>query len=78
MIRKLALLPFVALALTPALAQEAPMDASQRQRHADQVHSAGPARADYVKREVMIPMRDGTKLYTVIVIPKGATTRRSC
>ena len=29
--------------------------------------------ADYIKREVMIPMRDGTKLYTVIVIPKGAT-----
>jgi putative CocE/NonD family hydrolase len=27
---------------------------------------------DYVKREVMIPMRDGTKLYTVIVYPKGA------
>ncbi|MGA3101809.1 MAG: CocE/NonD family hydrolase [Terracidiphilus sp.] len=28
---------------------------------------------DYVKREVMIPMRDGVKLYTVIAIPKGAT-----
>ncbi len=28
---------------------------------------------DYIKREVMIPMRDGTKLYTVIVIPKNAT-----
>ena len=27
---------------------------------------------DYVKRDVMIPMRDGVKLYTVIVIPKGA------
>jgi len=27
---------------------------------------------DYVKREVMIPMRDGVKLYTVIVIPRGA------
>jgi hypothetical protein len=27
---------------------------------------------DYVKREVMIPMRDGVKLYTVIVMPKGA------
>src|ERR1035438_1454917 len=27
---------------------------------------------DYVKREVMIPMRDGVKLYTVIIIPKGA------
>src|SRR5580698_9042728 len=26
---------------------------------------------DYVKREVMIPMRDGVKLYTVIVIPQG-------
>jgi putative CocE/NonD family hydrolase len=27
---------------------------------------------DYVKREVMVPMRDGVKLYTVIWIPKGA------
>ena len=24
---------------------------------------------DYVKREVMIPMRDGVKLHTVIVVP---------
>ena len=27
---------------------------------------------NYIKREVMIPMRDGVKLHTVIVIPKGA------
>lgn len=27
--------------------------------------------ADYVRREVMIPMRDGVKLYTVIVMRKG-------
>ncbi len=27
---------------------------------------------DYEKREVMIPMRDGVKLFTVLVIPKGA------
>jgi uncharacterized protein len=27
---------------------------------------------DFIKREVMIPMRDGVKLYTVIVLPKGA------
>src|SRR5579863_4417564 len=27
---------------------------------------------DYVKREMMIPMRDGVKLHTVIVLPKGA------
>ncbi|MCT2399637.1 CocE/NonD family hydrolase [Novosphingobium mangrovi (ex Huang et al. 2023)] len=28
--------------------------------------------ADFVRREVMVPMRDGTKLYTVIVFRKGA------
>src|SRR5215831_8236059 len=27
---------------------------------------------DYEKRDVMIPMRDGVKLFTVIVVPKGA------
>ncbi len=27
---------------------------------------------DYVKRDLMIPMRDGVKLHTVILIPKGA------
>jgi hypothetical protein len=30
------------------------------------------ARNDYVKRVVMIPMRDGVKLYTVLIIPKSA------
>ncbi|UKE74846.1 CocE/NonD family hydrolase [Xanthomonas graminis pv. phlei] len=33
---------------------------------------APTAANDYVKREVMIPMRDGVKLHTVIVLPKGA------
>ena len=27
---------------------------------------------DYVRRTAMIPMRDGVKLYTVILIPRGA------
>jgi putative CocE/NonD family hydrolase len=27
---------------------------------------------DYIKREEMIPMRDGVKLHTVILVPKGA------
>ena len=27
---------------------------------------------DYVKRDVMIPMRDSVRLHTVIVVPKGA------
>ncbi len=29
--------------------------------------------ADYVRREVMVPMRDGVKLFTVIVMKKGTT-----
>ena len=28
--------------------------------------------SDFDKRVVMVPMRDGVKLYTVIVVPKGA------
>src|SRR5690242_13114511 len=34
-----------------------------------------PQRGDfsYVRRETMIPMRDGVKLYTVLVIPKGGS-----
>jgi putative CocE/NonD family hydrolase len=33
---------------------------------------APTASYDYVKRDVMIPMRDGVRLHTVIVLPKGA------
>ncbi len=33
--------------------------------------STDDAAYDYVKRVVMIPMRDGVRLYTVIMIPKG-------
>ncbi|WP_419810086.1 CocE/NonD family hydrolase [Sphingomonas sp.] len=29
---------------------------------------------DFVKREVMIPMRDGVKLHTVIVLPRGSAS----
>ena len=28
---------------------------------------------DFIKRDVMIPMRDGVKLHTVIVLPRGST-----
>jgi predicted acyl esterase len=33
---------------------------------------------DHVRREVMIPMRDGVKLHTEILVPKGAKGHRSC
>ncbi|WP_288380497.1 CocE/NonD family hydrolase [uncultured Massilia sp.] len=31
-----------------------------------------PDDADYVRRVAMVPMRDGVKLHTVIVLPKNA------
>jgi putative CocE/NonD family hydrolase len=52
-----------ALAQTPAMAPDIP---------ADKFSTTVP-NADYVKQEVMIPMRDGVKLHTVIVIPKGVS-----
>lgn len=33
---------------------------------------------DYVKRDVMIAMRDGVKLHTVILVPRAPRARRSC
>ena len=42
------------------------------ERNAGQSSSPSTDSFDYVKRDVMIPMRDGVKLHTVIVIPKGA------
>src|ERR1041384_7698926 len=36
-------------------------------------HRFTPPRADfqYERRELMIPMRDGVKLYTVLILPRG-------
>jgi putative CocE/NonD family hydrolase len=52
---------------------------AQTQSSATALPSETPARLepvttgfDYARREVMIPMRDGVKLHTVILIPKGA------
>jgi putative CocE/NonD family hydrolase len=35
-------------------------------------YSAPTAEYDYVRREAMVPMRDGVKLFTVIMVPRGA------
>jgi putative CocE/NonD family hydrolase len=45
----------------PALASETPAE-----------FTAPNAGFNYAKRTVMIPMRDGTKLNTIIIVPKGA------
>ncbi|HKK26733.1 MAG TPA: CocE/NonD family hydrolase [Gemmatimonadota bacterium] len=53
--------------------------AAQQDIPVDSLPSETPARFqpvdssfEYVRRDVMIPMRDGVKLHTVILIPKGA------
>ena len=57
---------FSSLFAAPVLAQTPPMTPDIGAR------LVMPDVNDYVKRVVMIPMRDGVKLYTVIVVPKGA------
>src|SRR4029079_10625382 len=50
---------------SPAIAQTPPATADVPAKF-----DAPTAGYDYVKRVEMIPMRDGVKLYTVIVIPR--------
>ena len=66
--------------LMPALAQ----DKSEKPATYPELPSEIPAKFkpvtdsfDHSRRKVMIPMRDGVKLHTVILIPKGAKRRRS-
>ncbi len=54
-------------AAAPAFAQTQPMTPDIPEKF-----DIPTAKNDWVKRTVMIPMRDGVKLYTVIVMPKGA------
>jgi putative CocE/NonD family hydrolase len=66
---KFALLASIALATTaPAQTTTAPAGGDIPAKFVPPIEAR-----DYVKREVMVPMRDGTKLYTVIVYPKGVT-----
>jgi len=62
-----ALLAGAALLASPALAQQA-----QPFNDIPAKFEVPQTRNDYIRREVMIPMRDGTKLFTVLMIPKGA------
>ena len=55
-------------AATPSLAQQATTLPSET----PDVFKPVASRLDYARREVMIPMRDGVKLHTVILIPRGA------
>ncbi|HKV76884.1 MAG TPA: CocE/NonD family hydrolase [Candidatus Sulfotelmatobacter sp.] len=67
-VRAVCLLSLLLAALLPIAAQQAASLPSETPEKFSPVTDS----FDYVKRDVMIPMRDGVKLHTVIVIPKGA------
>ena len=61
--------PEIAMAqASPSSSSQAPSLPSEMPQHLQPVTDS----FDYIKRDVMIPMRDGVRLHTVIVIPKGA------
>jgi uncharacterized protein len=59
-------------ASAPALADTAPAVTPMTPDVVESYDAVRPD-ADFIKRTVMIPMRDGVKLYTVIVMKKGVT-----
>ena len=60
--------------LQPTAAQQAPTMPSETPAQFTPVTDA----FDYERRDVMIPMRDGVKLHTVILVPRAPRARRSC
>ena len=75
----LCIVPLAPSSLFP-LSLSAPLAAlSSAQQQYPSLPSETPARLvpptdgfDYVKRDVMIPMRDGVRLHTVVIVPRGA------
>jgi putative CocE/NonD family hydrolase len=67
-VRVVCLLSLLSAASHPIAAQQAASLPSETPEKLEPVTDS----FDYVKRDVMIPMRDGVKLHTVILIPKGA------
>lgn len=63
------LLRSVALTIMLALCRTG--DAEPSGSETPQAFAPRTASFDYVRREAMIPMRDGVKLYTLILIPRG-------
>jgi putative CocE/NonD family hydrolase len=69
---KTALLAGAALALSVAASARAQAPASPAYNETPAKFAAVKSAFDYDRRDVMIPMRDGVKLHTVILVPKKA------
>jgi len=63
-------LPLMAAVATIASAQNSPRVTPMTPDVVEKYEQTYPS-ADFVRREVMVPMRDGVKLYTVVVMKKG-------
>jgi len=57
--------------------QSAPKYPNYPSETPDNLKPSGGPTFDYERREVMIPMRDGVKLYTVILVPRSATKTKT-
>jgi len=70
----LALMLAALLLVEPARAQTAPSNGAYSALPSETPAQFAPVTEsfDYVRRDVMIPMRDGVRLHTVILVPKGA------
>ena len=62
----------LALLAAPAFSQTPARVTPMTPDVADKYEQTLPS-ADFIRREAMVPMRDGTKLYTVVVMKKGVT-----
>ena len=76
----LAVALFVLVCNSPSQAQtnEKPQSAPKYPNYPSETpDTVKPATAtfDHERREVMIPMRDGVKLFTVILVPRSATKK---
>src|SRR5689334_21534589 len=60
------------IAVSPLLAQLLFADAQTLPAETPQEFKPTNDGFEYVRRDVMIPMHDGVKLHTVIIVPKGA------
>jgi uncharacterized protein len=64
-----AVLPLLAVAAAPAPQRVTPMTPDVNPSYSEIL-----PQADFIRREAMVPMRDGTKLYTVIFMKKGTAS----
>jgi uncharacterized protein len=70
--RVLIFLIAISACLTPLFAQNAQPSQSTLPSETPENFQPATGSFDYARREVMVPMRDGVKLHTVILVPKGA------